>query len=224
MESKRVKEVSLKDIIFDNAAELFSRKGYGNVSVREIAEACNVTKPALYYHFKSKEALAKSLIDDLIDKLHIQLIEIRDNPSNDPLELFTRLVSAYFFLDSNKPHLIHFMLSQMFTGFESDLGEYITTRHREQSQLLNDVLLPFYEKGLIVKDSYIGFTVMLLGATLMLHLSHIHKDLRELTPELARCVASDILFGFSASNPERRASREINSIHTRVSNLWEIQS
>jgi AcrR family transcriptional regulator len=46
------------------AIELFSEQGYDKTSLREIAERLDVTKAALYYHFKSKEDIIRSLIDD----------------------------------------------------------------------------------------------------------------------------------------------------------------
>src|ERR1039457_770640 len=39
------------------ALELFAEQGYEKTSLREIAERLGVTKAALYYHFKSKEAI-----------------------------------------------------------------------------------------------------------------------------------------------------------------------
>src|ERR1700678_326588 len=46
------------------AVELFTEQGYDKTSLREIAERLDVTKAALYYHFKSKEDIIRSLIDD----------------------------------------------------------------------------------------------------------------------------------------------------------------
>src|ERR1700733_13377752 len=46
------------------ALELFAEQGYDKTSLREIAERLDVTKAALYYHFKSKEDIIRSLIDD----------------------------------------------------------------------------------------------------------------------------------------------------------------
>lgn len=39
------------------AAELFARKGYAATPVGEVVAAAGVTKPALYYYFRSKEGL-----------------------------------------------------------------------------------------------------------------------------------------------------------------------
>jgi AcrR family transcriptional regulator len=46
------------------AVELFTEHGYEGTSLREIAERLDVTKAALYYHFKSKEDIVVSLIED----------------------------------------------------------------------------------------------------------------------------------------------------------------
>ncbi|HJK93926.1 MAG TPA: TetR/AcrR family transcriptional regulator [Polyangiaceae bacterium LLY-WYZ-15_(1-7)] len=47
----------LKARILRVATRLFADRGYGATSVREVAEAAGCTKPALYYHFGSKESL-----------------------------------------------------------------------------------------------------------------------------------------------------------------------
>ncbi|MBM9508569.1 TetR/AcrR family transcriptional regulator [Actinacidiphila acididurans] len=51
--------------IQDVALELFAERGYEKTSLREIAEHLDVTKAALYYHFKTKEDILISITDDL---------------------------------------------------------------------------------------------------------------------------------------------------------------
>jgi AcrR family transcriptional regulator len=46
------------------ALELFTEQGYEKTSLREVAERLGVTKAALYYHFKSKDEIVTSLVDD----------------------------------------------------------------------------------------------------------------------------------------------------------------
>src|SRR5207249_3794900 len=45
------------------ALELFTEKGYDQTSLREIAERLDVTKAALYYHFKTKEDIVASFVE-----------------------------------------------------------------------------------------------------------------------------------------------------------------
>ncbi|MFF5567962.1 TetR/AcrR family transcriptional regulator [Streptomyces sp. NPDC012623] len=58
--------------IQDVALELFAEQGYEKTSLREIAERLDVTKAALYYHFKTKEDIIISVFEELtrpIDEL-----------------------------------------------------------------------------------------------------------------------------------------------------------
>jgi AcrR family transcriptional regulator len=47
------------------ALELFAERGYDQTSLREVADRLDITRPALYYHFKTKDAILASIFDDL---------------------------------------------------------------------------------------------------------------------------------------------------------------
>lgn len=49
------------------ARELFAQKGVQKTSLQEIADRLGITKPALYYHFASREELVRSIVQPLID-------------------------------------------------------------------------------------------------------------------------------------------------------------
>src|SRR5687767_7191395 len=55
------------------AGDLFATRGLGEVSLREIAKAANVTAPAVLHHFGSKEAL----YEECIAALDARLADIR---------------------------------------------------------------------------------------------------------------------------------------------------
>jgi TetR/AcrR family transcriptional regulator len=46
------------------ALDQFTRRGYAATSVRELCEAACITKPVLYYYFKSKEGLYLQLMEE----------------------------------------------------------------------------------------------------------------------------------------------------------------
>lgn len=52
-----------KEKILWEALELFSQRGYGAVSVRDIAGAVGVKESSLYNHFKSKREIFDTLVD-----------------------------------------------------------------------------------------------------------------------------------------------------------------
>ena len=72
------------------ALELFARDGYEAVSVRNIAEKLDITKGALYRHFKSKR--------DIFDSIVARMIEIdaeRARNHSMPEETYSRGAEPY---------------------------------------------------------------------------------------------------------------------------------
>ena len=54
--------VSTRDDIYTTGLEMFLRLGYGGTTLDAIAESVGVTKPAIYYHFKSKRELIMEML------------------------------------------------------------------------------------------------------------------------------------------------------------------
>lgn len=65
------------------ALELFTEQGYEKTALREIAERLGVTKAALYYHFKSKDDIVNSLVQDRLDRMD-KLVSDVAGPVIDP--------------------------------------------------------------------------------------------------------------------------------------------
>ena len=73
------------DLIYRTAGKLFADKGFGSVSMGEIAEKCKMSKANLYHHFSSKNDLYEKIIlralqntSDILDKAE----QIDDNYVN----------------------------------------------------------------------------------------------------------------------------------------------
>ncbi|MDQ0205832.1 TetR/AcrR family transcriptional regulator [Alkalicoccobacillus murimartini] len=58
----RNKELTYKQII-ETAYVMFSEKGFDQTSLSSIASEIGISKPAIYYYFKSKDELIKSLFE-----------------------------------------------------------------------------------------------------------------------------------------------------------------
>jgi AcrR family transcriptional regulator len=62
------------------ALSLFAEQGYEKTSLREIAERLGVTKAALYYYFKSKEDIVRSLVEDYVAELDELIAWAKEQP------------------------------------------------------------------------------------------------------------------------------------------------
>lgn len=62
--------------IIDAALGLFTRRGYFNTTVPDVARAAQVSVGSIYHHFKDKEDVARALYLDLVERLQQALTEI----------------------------------------------------------------------------------------------------------------------------------------------------
>ncbi|KAB8185712.1 TetR family transcriptional regulator [Nonomuraea phyllanthi] len=56
------------------ALELFAERGYEQTTLQEVAERLEITRPALYYHFRTKEEILASVGERLVDSID-ELVE-----------------------------------------------------------------------------------------------------------------------------------------------------
>jgi len=71
---KKIIQVSLKH---------FAQKGYENTTLEEIAKELNITKPAIYYHFKNKKNLYNEIFKEYFEKLKFHTKEsLEENVKN----------------------------------------------------------------------------------------------------------------------------------------------
>jgi AcrR family transcriptional regulator len=56
----------MRERIIDTATALFVERGFSGVPMREISEACGITKAALYYYFTSKAQLLYAICSDYL--------------------------------------------------------------------------------------------------------------------------------------------------------------
>ncbi len=58
--------------IVDAAAALFAERGYGATGIDDIGTAAGVSGPAIYWHFKGKQALLAAMLTDVSERLLAQ--------------------------------------------------------------------------------------------------------------------------------------------------------
>jgi AcrR family transcriptional regulator len=55
--------------LIEAAAVAFSREGFDRVSVKSLAEACQISEPAVYKHFRSKDAIYEAVLDSIDQRM-----------------------------------------------------------------------------------------------------------------------------------------------------------
>jgi len=61
----------MRERILETATSLFVERGYDGVAMREISDACGITKAALYYHFTGKAELLSEIFAAYLDEISV---------------------------------------------------------------------------------------------------------------------------------------------------------
>ncbi|RJP59713.1 MAG: TetR/AcrR family transcriptional regulator [Ignavibacteriales bacterium] len=126
--SKELKKAT-KEKIFQAAAELFSNEGYHNVSVREICEAVEVTKPVLYYYFGDKENLLFEMMREtrlIVEQYLEQYVLIKSNFSeklDGIIEFYIRFISDYPYLVKFSAFIQFMVVPERVKAFKNELSK-----------------------------------------------------------------------------------------------------
>ena len=86
--------------ILDAATRIFARKGYDNASMDEIATAAGITKPVLYDHFASKNALFETLLRSIRDGLLAKGRAIGQSSAGDDIKFRSAVDSFFAFVEA----------------------------------------------------------------------------------------------------------------------------
>ncbi|ALO95289.1 MULTISPECIES: TetR/AcrR family transcriptional regulator [Streptomyces] len=134
--TKQQRRGNTRQRIQDVALELFAEQGYEKTSLREIAERLDVTKAALYYHFKTKEEIIVSLFADLTKPIE-DLIEWGGRQPH-TLETKQEIVRRYSEALAGAEPLFRFMQENQATVRELRIGDTFKDRMRGLRDILID--------------------------------------------------------------------------------------
>lgn len=84
--------------ILTEAVRIFARKGYEGASMRDIAEACGISKSLLYHHFTSKEEIYARVTVGATKELYLFVVErVPDHAApSEKIRAFMVATAEYF--------------------------------------------------------------------------------------------------------------------------------
>lgn len=103
------------------AGELFAEQGVQKTSLRDIADRLGITKPALYYHFSSREELVRSIVQPVIDEAEEFLRAQEALGAVEPRALLETCFDFYY----RHRRLLLLMLSELTTLAELGMVELV---------------------------------------------------------------------------------------------------
>jgi len=147
--------------ILTNAARLFSAQGYMRASIADLADACKLSRGALYHYFDSKEAILFAILDAHIREM-IQHVETAVAAGGPTLTQFQNVIRAIVEVNAKSPHeqrvLIH-DLSFLNEGEQQSIKDL----ERQLVDIVTDLLVRLDVEGRIVKRTKKIYTMIMFG-------------------------------------------------------------
>lgn len=100
---------NVRGAIMGVALHLFVTRGYFNTTMRDIGREADLSAGAIYYHFDSKESIAKSLFTGMVGRIgsHFDDIEARYSTAHDRCRAAVELL---FQITDDEPEAMEYML------------------------------------------------------------------------------------------------------------------
>jgi len=199
-------EQSRREIV-SVAIDCFSRYGYQGTSIDRIARAAGVTKGALYYHFKDKEALLFGALDDRIGGFERMVLE-RVTRLRDPLAALYAVADICVEQATRSNHR-RFMLTLMVEAL--DTYPALSERFRQMMRRFRDFLANTVHigqsKGLFRDDLDPGLAAQLFVSGLIGSEIQYYQDPKAIALRESTHAATEQFVTWLGAGRLRRASK-----------------
>ena len=145
--------VNRKQQILDYATEDFSRDGYDRVTVKQLADRCGITEPAVYRHYPSKDAIYLAVLESLRDRIDYKDLFERMEKEDDLEAMLSAIAAHIIALYTENADIYRLLLYAALRGhdrakriFELIRGTYVKFLTAQLERLRNE--------GLIIDKNY----------------------------------------------------------------------
>jgi TetR/AcrR family transcriptional regulator len=140
-----------RERISECAAGLFAERGFAAVSMREIAEAADVSKPMLYYYFDSKDGLFRALIESGLQRTEESIKHVRQLPVSTSERLRVLARDRYQFV-RQQPKIVKLFLDLHHGPDASGLFDEFADRMHAPINQLSDLIREAQNNGELRSD------------------------------------------------------------------------
>ena len=134
-----IQRESIRDEIVDATDRLLARFGYKKMTIDDLAREVGIGKGTVYLHFSSKEEIALSHIDRIIERMKVRLKEISSTDVSPDERLREMLLTRVLFRFDSVQHY-----TQSLNDLLADLRPRLLARRRrhfkDEAQIFAEVL------------------------------------------------------------------------------------
>ena len=184
------------DLILDAADRLLARYGYRKMTIDDLAREVGIGKGTVYLHFKSKEDVALSRIDRVIERLKTELRRLAQSDEEPVTRLRSMLMLRVIYRFDSVQHYTE-SLNQVMAAIRPALLERRKEYFEAEARIIAEVLKEGRSAGeFFFKDAMATARALLTATNSLLPYSLSPRELGErevLEQQTARIV--DLLIG-----------------------------
>jgi AcrR family transcriptional regulator len=191
--------------ILSAACALFAQQGYMRASIADLADACKLSRGALYHYFDSKEAILFAILNAHVRRMISDVEQAMARQSTN-LDRFRAAIRAIVELNAGSSNEQRLILNDL--AFLGDAEQKaVKALERQLVDTVSDLLVRLDTEGKIAKRSKKVYTMMLFG---MLNFSHTWYDPKgDIEPkEFADMVVDLFLHGFTPPGASAQLKRQ----------------
>ena len=157
-------QVTTRDAILDATDRLLARYGYKKMTIDDLAGEVGIGKGSVYLHFSSKQEIALSHIDRIIERLNVRLGAIAARKISAEERLRLMLVERVLFRFDSVQHYTQ-SLNDLLAGLRPKLLERRKKYFEEEAQIFAAVIEEGKRTGVFAKTNALETAHTLLQAT-----------------------------------------------------------
>ena len=137
-----------RELIIQAASKTFAEQGYAATKTVDIAKLAGLPKANVYYYFKTKENLYRSVLESVIEPLLHAATPFYEN--DDPVTALEQYIRAKIRISQQYPYASKVFASEIMHG-APHLPEDIAAQMMEQTQQSSAKIESWIERGLMDK-------------------------------------------------------------------------
>ena len=164
MRNAHVQTREVRESILDATDKLLSTVGYKKMTIDDLAREVGIGKGSVYLHFKSKEEIALSHVDRIVERLEFRLRKIAAEPASCESRIRRMLVERVVFRFDSVQHY-----TRSFDDLLSAIRPSLMLRRKkyfgEEAEIFAGVIREGCEKAEFTPNSALEKAELLLLAT-----------------------------------------------------------
>ncbi len=186
-----------KEQIIQTCMEIFSENGIQGLTMKAIADRVHITEPAIYRHFRNKEAVLVAMITQIREELFRRVDEIIRRPLAS-IEKLYRIFGHHLFYLKEKRGITVALLSESFFYSYPEARRHMLFLLNDYHERIREIIAVGIEKGEISRNIHPeAASILFLGA-----LQHLLTIFRLTDDEREVDLASEGVFSLLKTTME----------------------